>query len=335
MRVAVIRLSSLGDIVHAVPAVARLRAERPGTHVTWLAEPAGARLLELFAVADEVWTARLRQTGVATRLRSLAALRAQRGRFDAVLDFQGLLKSALVARLLGGERLGFHRRNLREPAAALFYSRRAAYFPEERHVIRKNLHLLSLLGVPERAGIHFPFRPPPPAAQVDDFLAARGSTGRPWLALNVGGGWPTKVLPEARLAQTARLLQPEFNVLLLWGTAVEHGTARRVAAASSAEVAPALDFPGLLAALRRSALLVSGDTLPLHLADAAGIRCVGLFGPTSPLRNGPLLPASTVLADPQPCGFCYKRKCDTMNCLAGISPQRIVEAVRATHAKRD
>jgi heptosyltransferase I len=335
MNIAIVRLSSLGDIVHTVPAAACLRDRFPDARITWLAEPAGARLLDLFSGIDEVQVTELRRPGLAPKLRSLRSLlKAQRGRFDVVLDFQGLIKSAVLSRLLGGERLGFHRRDLREPAASLFYSRRAGYVGNERHVIQRNLNLLTLLGV-SSPPIRFPFKPPLETPELDSFLADNGLTGRPWLALNVGGGWPTKVLPPDRLIETARLLRKEFPVLLLWGTPAEQRTAICVAAAGGGVVAPALDFSGLLAMLRRAGLLISGDTLPLHLADAAGVRTVGLFGPTSPQRNGPLLPASAVLTVARSCRFCYRRKCDTMDCLAGLDARQIVETVRQANAKRD
>ncbi|MBN2345969.1 MAG: hypothetical protein JXO51_06230, partial [Candidatus Aminicenantes bacterium] len=193
-RIAIIRLSSLGDIVHALPVLPALRRNRPQCRVTWFAEPAGAELLGHFPGIDEI--ARVDVKG----RRSLPAKIAYlvrfawrwRGRFDLVLDFQGLLKSALIAFLLGGTRLGFGRGNLREPLAALLYSRRADPFPEERHVIRKNLHLLSLLGI-EGAEVEYPRRSWRPSEALAAFLKESGLGEGGWIVLNVGGGWPSKL----------------------------------------------------------------------------------------------------------------------------------------------
>jgi len=335
-RIAIVRLSSLGDIVHALPALQALRRARPQARISWIAEPAGAELLANFPGIDEVVPFALKERrGAMARLAYLARfVRRWRGRFDLIIDFQGLLKSALLALLLGGRRIGFGRANAREPLAALLYSRRAPAFPEGRHVIRKNLHLLSLLGI--AAGeVEYPRREWRPSPGLDAWLQRQGLGTGGWIALNVGGNWPSKRLSAGQWRRVAAALAPHRPLLLLWGNDAERAVAEEVAAGGHARPAPFLGFPDLIWVIARARLVVSGDTLALHLADLTGTPAVGVFGPSSPERNGPLLAASRVVCRRLECGFCYRRRCGTMDCLKGIAAEEIVAAARLIDAQRD
>jgi lipopolysaccharide heptosyltransferase I len=333
--IAIVRLSSLGDIVHTLPAFQALRRAYPAARISWIAEPAGAGLLGNFPGIDQVIPFELKsQRGLAGKLLYLLRFRRRwRRQFSLVLDFQGLIKSALLAFLLGGTRLGFGRRNAREPLAAVFYSRRAPVFPEERHVIHKNLHLLSLLGIAAPA-VEYPQRQWAPSRQLAAFLEREGLTGG-WTILNVGGGWPSKLLSAAQWLQVAAGLRGEQPLVMLWGNETEKETAATVARQSGARLAPFMEFGDLIFFISRARRIISGDTLALHLADMTRTPAVGIFGPSSPERNGPLLPDSRVVCRRLECGFCYRRKCDTMACLQGIVIEDILQAARRTDAQRD
>jgi heptosyltransferase-1 len=333
--IAIVRLSALGDIVHTLPAFQSLRRAYPGAHISWIAEPAGAALLANFPGIDQVIPFELKsRRGLPAKVLYLRGfLRRWRRQFGLVLDFQGLIKSALLAFLLGGTRLGFGRRNAREPLAALFYSRRAPVFDEERHVIHKNLHLLSLLGI-RTAAVEYPRREWAPSRQLAAYLEQEGRDGG-WTILNVGGGWPSKRLNADQWQQVAAGLARDHALVLLWGNAGEKETAEAIARNSGARLAPFMEFADLIYFISRARLIVSGDTLALHLADMTGTPAVGVFGPSSPGRNGPLNPASLAVHRRLDCSFCYRRKCDTMDCLHGNVTEEIIQAVRRIDAQRD
>lgn len=334
--IAIIRLSSLGDIVHTLPAFQALRLRFPAARITWIAESPGAALLNNFPGIDQVVPFDLKSwRGVPARVRYLARfVRRWRGQFGVVLDFQGLIKSALLAFLLGGRRLGFGRRNAREPLASLFYSRRAAYFPEERHVIYKNLHLLSLAGISASA-VEYPLREWLPTQLLADFIAQRGWRGRDWIILNVGGGWPSKILSAGQWLRIAAGLHNDRRLVLLWGNEKERETAEEVSRQSGVPLAPFMRFADLIYFVARARLVVSADTLALHLADMTRTPAVGIFGPSSPERNGPLFPGSQAVFHKLDCSFCYRRKCGTMNCLHDIVIEDIIKAARRIDAQRD
>jgi heptosyltransferase I len=327
--IAIIRLSSLGDIVHTLPAFQLLRKHFPEAKITWIVEAPGAALLENFSGIDEIVTFNLksRQSLSAKIFFLFRFVRRRRRRFDLLIDFQGLVKSALLAFLLGGARLGFGSRNAREPMAALFYSRRADFFPEERHVIFKNIHLLSMLGINETI-VEYPLKKLSPSSQLQQLLSELNWPDKRYIILNIGGGWPTKVLSAAQWLEIVDGLRPDYPLVLLWGNEQEKATAAAVARQSGVALAFFMNFSDLICFIGQALLVISGDTLALHLADLTKTPAVGIFGPSSPQRNGPLFSQSRVIYQKQPCSFCYRRKCATMTCLKEIVIADIVAAAR-------
>jgi heptosyltransferase-1 len=313
-RFLIVRTSSLGDIVHALPALAALRKHRPDASIRWVVGDKGRAILDwtegldgIVVVGSEGWRRALRAEG------------------QTSLDFQGLLKSGLIGFLSGAKRrLGFDRRNLREPAARFFYTERAAEFAETEHVIRKNLHLLKLLGI-EEDGIAFPLRVPEEAkAAALATLASLGWDGRARVVLfNVGAAWPTKRWFAERWRETiGRIAAPGIFPVLLWGSPDEKALTEQVVGIGGtplAAIVPFLTIQESLALVASSALLVSGDTFALQAAAAVDIPIVGLFGPTDPRRNGPFRARDKVVHPELPCNRCYKRSCETIECLKAIT----------------
>jgi heptosyltransferase-1 len=314
-----IRLSSLGDIVHALPAFAALRKGYPGAEIRWLVEPKGRAVLELVPGIDEII------------VRGSAGWRKRlRGRDQTALDFQGLLKSAALGRLSGARRrYGFSRPNLREKGAGLFYTKSLRPIPEEGHVIHKNLKLLELVGLAGEE-IEFPLIVPEPVREsVRSKLAALGlEPGRKLVILNVGAAWPTKRWPVDRWIELIGLLRGgPASPLLLWGTAEERSAAAAVAARTDTPVAPFFEIGEIFGLLEASAVLVSGDTFALQAACALNIPVVGIFGPTLPGRNGPFRERDKAAYHEISCSRCYKRACDSMECLRLVRPEEVAGMV--------
>jgi len=325
-RIAIVKLGALGDLVHTLPAFQLLRRRFPAAAISWIVHPPGAALLANVTGLDEVLAVDRRRPGELARF-----IGRHHGRFDCLLDFQGLYKSAALSRLLGGENIGFARENLRERLAGAFYRRQAAPLAEGRHVVWKNVHLLHTLGIAP-APFTSSLLPPSPPPPLREFLERLGGAAASLTLLNVGGGWPTKVLAPAVWIDLVHELAPETSLALLWGTPPEERRAREIAAATGVPVVPFLDFRGLISLLAGVRTLVSADSLPLHLADALGTPTVGYFGPTSPRRNGPLDPRSQVVGGSSACGFCYLRRCATMTCMKTITATRLAVAIRRVHA---
>lgn len=307
MKALLVRLSSIGDVVHTLPALAALH--RHGWEAGWLVEPPSRVLLEENPLLAQVIGAPSRKAfGWGHALRVLRALRAER--YDAALDFQGLWKSAAWARLSGARRVvGWEKRARREPSSAVLIGERAIR-AGGGHVIDKNLALLRPLGI-EAVGLReFPLPFSADAvARVDAFRAGLGDG--PVAVLNPGGGWASKLWPPERFGELARGIRAlGLSPLVSWGPG-EEGLADRVVAASAG--AAVRTFPTSLLdyveLARRSRLVVAADTGPLHLACAVGTPVVALFGPTDPARNGPFAPDDVVIRRAPACAPCYSRTC--------------------------
>lgn len=330
MKALLVRLSSIGDVVHTLPALAALH--RHGWEAGWVVEPASRPLLE-----DNPPLGQLVAAPAARDFRwrqALSALRALRaGRYDVALDLQGLWKSALWARLSGARRvLGYERFARREPASAVLLHEQVPRGRRGGHVIDKNLALLRPLGIEAVGSREFPLPYQPDAvARVDRGLA--GLEGEGLVVLNPGGGWSSKLWPAERFGQLALgLRRLGLRCLVSYGPG-EEGLAERVVAASAGAAQRAfpttiVDFVELA---RRARLVVAADTGPMHLACAVGTPVVALFGPTDPARNGPFATEDEVVRHVPSCAPCYRRSCTEH---AGIMEQvRTAEVLAAVERR--
>jgi lipopolysaccharide heptosyltransferase I len=253
-----VRLSALGDVIHTIPAVVALRERY--SEVAWAVEAPYAELVEIVAG--------VRAIPVSLKKWSWAkiaeARRGVRG-FDVAIDFQGLVKSALLARASGArERIGFASEFVREKPAAWLMNRRVA-IDSSRHVVEWNLQLA---GVDELPRVDF-------ARFADGSVDARGS-----VVLLPGAGRAEKLWPIENFRSVARHFGD--RALAVWG----RGEGER-ARAIGCRVAPPTRLRELAQVVRDASVVLGGDTGPLHLAAALETPVVGLYGPTSPRRNGP------------------------------------------------
>ncbi len=297
MNVVIVKLSSIGDVIHALPVAAALKRHAAGTGVTWVAEAREATLLAGHPDIDEVIVADTRgwrraRAGVPAMRDAWGVARQLRGRaFDVALDLQGLMKSGVLTALTRApRRIGFAGGFRRESASALFTNERVRPSAHARHVVEQYLTLLTPLGIARPA---IEFRIPADAgaeARADEFLA--GADVKPhdrFVLVNPGAGRPDKRWPTERFGDLARRLAHEAGarVAVLWGPGEENDAHAISARVPGALIAPPTTLRELVALARRARLVIAGDTGPLHVAAAVGTPCLGLYGPTSGVRNGP------------------------------------------------
>lgn len=297
-RILIVRMGSLGDIIHTLPAAATLKRAFPEAEIDWIVEKHWSPLLErnpqisrLQIVETRRWRRSLSEAGTwRSLIESIGRLR-DRG-YDCALDFQGLIKSAVVARLSGAERvLGFERRELREPAAGVFYTSCAAPPANGAHVIERNLALAAAAGA-RHPVLEFCFGP---------VLATRGDMPG-FVLVGPSAGWRAKQWPEENYAELIVRIARDLGrpVGVNCGPGEEELGQRIVDLAAAAK--PRLLRPSvaeLIALVSQASLMIGGDTGPVHLAAARGTPVVAIFGPTDPARNGPVGAPARVLRTPE------------------------------------
>jgi ADP-heptose:LPS heptosyltransferase len=282
-RFLVVRLGSLGDIVHTFPAVAGLRESFPNAEIVWLTHPRWKELVESSALATEIWE---------TETRSYESLREIIGRirkrhFTIAIDYQGLWKSAALP-FLGGvsRRIGFSSHTIREFGVPILYTNRVRI--TKTHIADQNGELSLCAGA--RNGVAPVALAVPSIQEAFVLQLLRGFAIERYVVLSPGGGWRSKCWPPDRYGTLCQKIRDTLGIRCV----LNHGpgeeglvSAVKAAGGEADPIAYNGSLEQLMALLRNAACVVGGDTGPLHLAAALGTPAVGIFGPTDPARNGP------------------------------------------------
>lgn len=336
MKLLIVKLSAFGDIVHSLPALHDLLARPEVDEVHWLVDARYAFVTRIFPSQVKVHMIGLRDAApVRQAWQACRALR--RERFDAVLDLQGLIKSATLARLAGSPVYGMDVRHLRE-SVSRFLLRPVAFHDAERHVVQQYRRVAAAPFEHQAACASEAMPYSPPQARFDedmqhqgrDALTEWGLAGKRFVWLHTGGGWETKQLPEAAWVSLASELHAEGRVPVLgWGNERERTAAGRIAKAVPGTLLPErrLDIDALCGVLREAAAVVGPDTGVVHLAAALGTPTVSFWGPSASWRSGPLGPDHRHIESNPHCGPCFKRQCEEFICMDMISPGAIISAI--------
>jgi heptosyltransferase I len=319
----VVRLGSLGDIVHTFPAVAALRETFPGANITWCTHPRWVELVASAGLASEI---------LAVDSRNMDQVRAARqkiraAKWDAAIDYQGLWKSAVLG-FLGrvARRIGFSSAAIREFGVPILYTERVT--PKSAHVAEQNGELSLRAGAKKAVG-NFGLRLDDAASRALKSELARQGIADRYVVLSPGGGWRSKCWPAERFGDLCGRIEAKLGLRCV----VNFGPGERplfeAVAAASGNARPLAyegELAGLMALLRGAVCVVGGDTGPLHLGVALGAKPVAIFGPTDPARNGPY-PAQPVVLRSSSAVTTYKRGVDTDPSLLKISVDEVFAAV--------
>jgi heptosyltransferase I len=275
VRLLIVKTSSMGDVVHATAVVNDIHRQLPNVEIEWLVESAFAAIPQMHPGVHRVlpmaWRKWRKQLFSADTWRAMASLRSdlKRAHFDAVLDLQGLLKSALWARQTRAPVLGYDRASVREPLAALAYARKAA--------VAKNLHAVQRCRL--LAAAHLGYAAPTSAPDFG-LRAPAGSwqPNGPYAVLIPNASRPEKLWPERHWAVVGqRLRERGWLPVVLWGQADEQTLAERIAASCEGDVPPFLRVGDMAAVLAGAQQVVGLDTGFTHLAAALGRPTVGIY----------------------------------------------------------
>jgi len=282
MRVLIIKTSSLGDIIHTLPALTDAVEKIPGIRFDWAVEEAFSEIPAWHPAVDKIIPVAIRRW----RKHPIDSLfgsewkqckrELRKGHYDAVIDAQGLVKSAWLAQFVRAPRYGYDRDSVREKLATLAYDHKFSV-PKTMHAVERVRHLFAQVlkyDVPEQKGRY----------GLDRQLFASPDQSKPTLVFLHGTARKEKLWPESHWMHLAQMaVEAGYEVLLPWGNEIEQQRAQRIAEGENGvQVLPRINLHGLAAALLRARAVVSVDTGLGHLAAALDVANISLYGPTSP-----------------------------------------------------
>jgi heptosyltransferase-1 len=336
-RVLIVKTSSLGDIIHTLPALTDATQAIPGIEFDWIVEESFQNVTrwhravkQVFPVALRRWRKNIVKNIMnAEMLASIKAIRQQQ--YDLIIDAQGLFKSAGLSLLARGKRAGFDRHSAREGLASFLYQKKCAACWTEHAVQRTRILFAQALNYTLPATL--------PDYDINVSRLPAFHHPKPYYVFLHGTTWDNKHWPEQYWISLAKQLATEtkasagqdVSLLLLWGNEVERARAERIAASvPNAEVLPKMGLEAVASVLAQAKGVVCVDTGLGHLAAALAVPTVSLYGPTDPKRTGTSGRNQIHLAANFPCAPCFSRDCrytgdKSINppCFASVSPELV------------
>lgn len=342
MKVLIVKASALGDVVHALPVLAWLNSADPAMQIDWLVEEGFAPLLEghslvhkVHTIATRSWRRQGRLASIRKCWQAIGSIRTER--YDVVLDLQGNSKSGVFTLLSGApRRFGFGRNGVREWPNLLATNRRIELTAAEHHISERSLAIARAAfpeGYAYRSAGPLPVRSEA-AERVEAQLAEAGLSGSRFAVLHYGTTWTTKLWAVENWREMVRRLVDETGLVpvLTWGSAEELAIVEGIAAAGEgkAMIWPRSTLPELVALLARAAVVVGGDTGPVHIASAVGTPTVSLYRVTDGHRNGPRGERHICLQAPMDCSPCLRKSCEhDRECGLSIRATDVLQAIRS------
>ena len=337
MNILIVKLSAIGDIIHTLPSLAALRKLYPEANITWAIEDASSDLISDHPYLDRVivshrkqWINDLKKGRITKPIREIRNfindLRKQP--YDLVIDFHGLIKSAAIVLLSSGKRkLGY---DSMQELSGLFVNEK---IPEDmnKHAIYRYLDFLRYLG----ADVEEPEFLIPIGEEnknrVEELLQRNDidKKGR-FVAVNPVALWDTKLWADEKFAGLCDRIAKELKISVIF-TGTERDKLEYI---QSRMKTPSVNLGGettlrdLAYLYQRSSLLITTDSGPMHLAAAMGTPVIALFGPTDPSRTGPYGKVHVVIRRELHCSPCFLKKCDSMECMSGITIEEVFNDVR-------
>ncbi len=336
MNILIVRLSSLGDIILSLPLLHPLRRGFSDAKIAWAVEKRFEPLIRghknidrVIALDTKQWRYDLKKRKLLPVIKDIgASVRVLRDfNPDITIDPQGLIKSASIAWLSGARlRIGFERDSCRE-AVSCHLNNYHVYPPRDSHVIEKNLRLLSPLGIVS-PNVCFDIPVDPLAeASTESFWKKEGLVGKRVIGVQAAAAWETKLIPvETYAAALREVISEKIVPVLLW-TPPERARVERLndLLGRRAVLSPRTSLSQLYSLIRRFDVFIAPDTGPMHIASALGVPCLALFGPSSPLWNGPWGEQHRVIYKNPGCSPCYKRTCEKPDCRESFTGLELAE----------
>jgi heptosyltransferase-1 len=344
MRILIVKISAMGDVLHALPVLDYLKQASPGCEIDWVVEEAFADLLSGNPLISRLHTVRFkkwkRKPFSGETIHEILNVRrglVQRD-YDLVIDIQGNIKSGMVAWLSGcSRRVGFCRAATQESLNVLFTNRRIAPHPEDHHITDQYLRIAAASFDMKFTGLklHTDVCTRAKDNLAADELVKHYRKDGPLFLIHTGTTWQTKFWYESGWIELGRMIISSFpgSVLLFsWGNEGERSAAERITTAlgDQALQLEKLSIMRLAALVKKVNLVMGGDTGIVHLAAATGTPTVSYYRASDGLRSGPRGAHHAVVEAPMPCARCFRTQCEKdAECRESITPQILMQAIKS------
>jgi heptosyltransferase-1 len=347
VNILIIKLSAIGDVVHALPFLEVLKNGFPKARIDWLVEEAASKIIEGHPAItrviisrrrswqDQIWKDRNIFPVIGEAARFLKDIRSRE--YDLIIDLQGLLKSGILVGLSKGKRkVGMS--GSRE-GSRLFFNERPIGVDYDQHAIDRYLKVAECLGCdPARWDGHIPISEPY-RRLIDRILMSSGMDQKPIVAINPIARWRTKLWRPERFAILAdRIIDKMGCEVVFTGSSLDEeiiGDITGVMKGRAFNLAGQTNLKELAYFYSRCKLLITTDTGPMHMAASMKCPVVALFGPTAPWRTGPYGKGHKVIRADVECSPCFKKRCDYMKCMDEITVEKVFEGVREVSERSD
>lgn len=333
----IIKMSALGDVMHALPCAAALRELYPHAQIRWIVHPQFGTFVPQQPYIDEIIyfdKQAFKKMSFGEKVKAILAMRRKLHsyKFDLVIDLQGLFKSAVIAYLTGcSNRIGYN--DMREGSGLI--SKAIHGDNDHGHIVQQYLDVIRYLG----SKVKEPYFPMPELKEEKEKIkqlleAAFPKAGKEDLAVLVpGAGWVTKEWPVPNFIELAKYLISKGKFIVLAGGKAETDKCREIAEALPQDkvlnLAAKTNLKELAALMGSVGLCIGGDTGPVHIAAAMDCRIIALFGASSGHRAGPYGKKVTIISTTEECAPCFKRQCPLKkNCMAKITVAQVTDKLQ-------
>jgi heptosyltransferase I len=343
MNILIVKLSAVGDVIHTLPSLAALRRLYPEANITWVIEDASSDLISGHPYLDRVivshrkeWIRDLKAGRISKPVKEIRAFidDLRRQPYDLVIDFHGLFKSAVIVLLSSGERkLGY---DSMQELSGLFLNEK---IPEDmhKHAVDRYLDFPRYLGADVKETEYLIPIGEENINRVEGLLRINGIDRKDsFVAVSPVALWDTKLWADEKFAALCDRIAEELKARVVF-TGSERGRLGQIQSrmkTSSVNLGGKTTLRDLACLYQRSALLVTTDSGPMHLAAAVGTPVIALFGPTDPSRTGPYGKGHSVIRSGLPCSPCFQKNCDSVKCMSDITIEEVFHAVKEKLSER-
>jgi heptosyltransferase I len=328
-KILIVKPSSLGDVVHSLPFLNAMKTCFPEAEIHWVIAKgledllAGNPMIErLWVINKDAWKKIDNAKNTVAEMRNLFK-GLKKEKFDLVIDLQGLLRSGIITKSTGAPvRIGFQ--EARE-GSRFFYTHKVKG-GKDVHAVDRYLKIPLSLGC-DIARVSFPFSPEP-SSPFTSHLLTFNLSGE-YAVIVPGARWKTKKWPPEKFGELASRL-PMQSIIV--GSKADRDIAGLIVSLSEGKaisLAGKTSLPELIAIIRKAKFVISNDSGPMHIAAALGIPVFAIFGPTDPQRTGPYGKGHTIIRTEEPCAPCFKKTCEDVKCLEGLSVDKVFETIKS------